>query len=251
MEQLAIWLRSTAAQWGDREPRPRAAALRAAMALGPVLAATLWIAGAHPAASVFAVLLFAAVCLLAVTGIEQSHPFPRLGPANLVTLLRTGLTCLIAAMVLTPSASARWWLAVFVLAILALVLDGLDGWVSRRTRLASPFGARFDMEVDALLILVLSVSACLHGKAGAWVLLLGLIRYLFVGGGLVLPALRRPLPPSTRRKAVCVFQVGTLGLLLLPNVMPPASAALAIVALAALVWSFAADIRWLLRSRRP
>ena len=36
------------------------------------------------------------------------------------------------------------------------LLDLVDGWVARRTGTASPFGARFDLETDAALILVLS-----------------------------------------------------------------------------------------------
>ena len=39
---------------------------------------------------------------------------------------------------------------------LLLALDGLDGWAARRQGLVSAFGARFDMEVDALLILALA-----------------------------------------------------------------------------------------------
>ena len=45
--------------------------------------------------------------------------------------------------------------AIVVLSTLALVLDVVDGWVARRTRTSTAFGARFDGEVDAFLILVL------------------------------------------------------------------------------------------------
>jgi phosphatidylglycerophosphate synthase len=38
-----------------------------------------------------------------------------------------------------------------------LALDGLDGWLARRFGLASAYGARFDMEVDGFLILVLAL----------------------------------------------------------------------------------------------
>lgn len=245
-EQTPIRPRPSATEGKVTRQRPRASALRAAAALGPALAVAMWVAGTHPVAAFFAVLLYAAVCLVAVAEVEKFHPFPRFGPANVVTLLRAGLACLIAAMVLTPASSRAWWLAIFLLAIVALALDGVDGWASRRTRLTSAFGARFDMEVDALLILILSISAALNGKAGAWLLLLGLIRYLFVAARLIVPALRRPLPPSRRRKAVCVLQVSTLGLLLLPALAAPVSSGLAFVALTALVWSFAVDIRWLL-----
>src|SRR5690606_41330950 len=57
--------------------------------------------------------------------------------------------------------------AIALLATVGLVLDGVDGRVARRTGTSSPRGARFDMEVDAFLILVLSVHAALF--LGPWV----------------------------------------------------------------------------------
>ena len=88
-----------------------------------------------------------------------------LGPADRVTLARTVLACGVAALVAQPG-NGRGWLV--GLAALALVLDGLDGRVARQTATVSRFGARFDMEVDAFLILVLSVHVA--GLVGAWVL---------------------------------------------------------------------------------
>ena len=48
-----------------------------------------------------------------------------------------------------------------------------DGPAARRSGIASRFGARFDMETDALMILVLAVLAWRWDRAGAWVLLPG------------------------------------------------------------------------------
>src|SRR5439155_607224 len=70
---------------------------------------------------------------------------------------------------------------------IATVLDGADGWLARRTRMESAFGARFDTEVDALLIQVLAVLAWRWGKAGPWVLVSGLLRYLFLLSGWLWP----------------------------------------------------------------
>ncbi len=53
-----------------------------------------------------------------------------------------------------------------------------------------PFGALLDMETDAFLMLVLSTLVWAEGRAGVWVLLIGAMRYLFVGASFVLPALR-------------------------------------------------------------
>ena len=53
------------------------------------------------------------------------------------------------------------------LTVPALILDAVDGWLARRTRTATELGARFDMEVDAFLILALSVFVSrAAGRAG-------------------------------------------------------------------------------------
>ena len=88
------------------------------------------------------------------------------------------------------------------LAAVALVLDAVDGRVARGTGTVSTLGARFDMEVDAFLILVLSVYVA--PTVGGWVLIIGLARYLFVAASWLLPWLRarRHLatgPRSSRR----------------------------------------------------
>jgi phosphatidylglycerophosphate synthase len=131
--------------------------------------------------------------------------------------------------------------------VVATMLDGVDGWLARRHCTASDFGARFDMEVDALLIIALSVLAWRFGKAGVWVIASGAMRYVFVAAGSWLPWLRAPLPASDRRRAICVLQVAALTMVLVPAVPPAVSAPLAACALAALSWSFAVDILWLWR----
>jgi len=158
------------------------------------------------------------------------------------------LVSLVAGLVGEPSTPTLAAAAVAASA-LAVALDGLDGWLARRTHLASAFGARFDMEIDALLILMLSVLAWQHGKAGAWVLASGLLRYGFVAAGGIWSWLRRPLAPTVRARAVCVAQILGLMLALLPAITPPASARIAAMSLAALAYSFAVDILWLWRHR--
>jgi phosphatidylglycerophosphate synthase len=170
------------------------------------------------------------------------------GIANQVTLLRAGLVCLAGGALLAggPTASPGWSLAALVAT--ALSLDAVDGLLARRLGLASRFGARFDLEVDAFLILVLALLVWQTGKVGPWALAIGLLRYLFVVAGWLWPALRRPLPPSRRRQAVCVQQGVTLVLCLLPPVGAVAASLLAGLALAALLASFAADIIYMARA---
>lgn len=172
-----------------------------------------------------------------------------LGPANRVTLLRGTLVAILAgALAGFPAlAGQAGWLA--ALALVALALDGVDGWVARRWRCASDFGARFDMELDAFLILVLCGLLLALGKAGAWVLAIGAMRYVFVAAMAVWRWLDAPLPERWRRKAVCVWQVASLLVCLLPQVGPGLASGFLGIALALLAWSFAVDVRWLYRHR--
>lgn len=171
-----------------------------------------------------------------------------LGPANHVTLGRAALVSLLAGAVLVPSwAQQQAWLLAGI-AGTALLLDGVDGWVARRWRCASAFGARFDMELDAFLMLVLCMHLLSMGKAGPWVLAIGLMRYGFVLAMRRWPWLDAPLPDSRRRKLVCVWQVASLLLCLLPLVGPTLATGLLGLALGLLAGSFALDVRWLYRS---
>lgn len=179
---------------------------------------------------------------------RQHHPHARFGAANYVTLVRALLVAGLGALATWHPEPRTAWIAGWTAGAIA-ALDGLDGWLARRTNLSSTFGARFDMETDAALLLVLSVLVWRYDKAGPWVLLIGLMRYLFVGAAWVLPWLGGPLTPTWRGKAIAVIQMVTLAIVL---VLPPTIASsAAAAALALLVWSFAVDIARLWRARRP
>ena len=91
-----------------------------------------------------------------------------LGPADVVTLSRSILACLLAALVAQSFAGFVAVPVVVTIAALALALDAVDGIIARRTRTSSPFGARFDGEADAFLILVLSVAVAPGTARGCW-----------------------------------------------------------------------------------
>jgi phosphatidylglycerophosphate synthase len=181
--------------------------------------------------------------------LPQHLPQTRLGAANQVTLVRGALVALLVGLVGEGGDPTQVWLGVAT-ASLAASLDGLDGWLARRHGTVSGFGARFDMETDAVLIAVLSVLAWELGKAGPWILLAGLMRYLFVAASYAWPWLRRELPPSRRRQTVCVVQIISLILSLAPVVPRPASAVIAAAGLLGLGGSFLIDVLWLARRRR-
>ncbi|MGH3447849.1 MAG: CDP-alcohol phosphatidyltransferase family protein, partial [Nocardioidaceae bacterium] len=170
-----------------------------------------------------------------------------LGPADLVTLTRATLVCAVAA--LTADAFFRQpavaWLV--SLAVIALLLDAVDGKVARRTGTTSSFGARFDGEVDAFLILVLSVYVARN--LGTWVLAIGAARYVFAVAGQGAPWLRAQLPPRYWRKVVAAVQGITLAVVAADIVPGWLSAAALVVALALLAESFGRDVCWLWRYR--
>jgi len=186
------------------------------------------------------------IAAVAAAGLRHHHPFPRFGPANIVTTVRALLVAAVAGLIGEPHSAAVAWVGVW-LGLAATLLDGADGWLARRTGMMSRFGARFDMEVDALLIQVLAILVWRHGKAGAWVLLSGLLRYLFVAAGWGLEWMRRPLSPTIRGKVTCVVQIGGLLIALSPMVAPPLSDLVAAAALIALAGSFAIDVNRLWR----
>ncbi|WP_370948733.1 CDP-alcohol phosphatidyltransferase family protein [Amycolatopsis sp. cg5] len=165
-----------------------------------------------------------------------------LGPADRVTLARGVLVGAVTALVAQRS-DATSVLVTFT--AVALALDFVDGQVARRTGTASALGARFDMEVDAFLILVLSVHvAFAHGP---WVLAIGAMRYVFVAASWALPWLTGDLRPSYARKTVAALQ-GILLVVAASGLFPHAGY-LAGLALALLTWSFGRDVVSLWRSR--
>ena len=177
-------------------------------------------------------------------------PRPPLGPARLVTLFRATLISLVGGLFavegvhLTPG----WGWAMTALALAAFSLDAVDGWVARRLGQATAFGARFDQELDAFFIALLALVVWRLDQAGAWVLLIGAMRYAFALAGRLWPrALARPLPPSRRRKVVCGVQVIALLAALAPPVGPVLGDAMVAAALIALTYSFGADLLRLVR----
>ncbi|QKG20914.1 CDP-alcohol phosphatidyltransferase family protein [Actinomadura verrucosospora] len=170
-----------------------------------------------------------------------------LGPADHVTLARVVLAGCVAALVAERLVHGGPVAVLVALAAAALVLDGVDGQVARRTGTSSGLGARFDMEADALLILVLSVQVAT--VTGPWALAIGTMRYAFVAAAWAAPWLRAPLPPSFARKAVAVVQ-GVVLTAAASGAVPFAWALVA-AALALLAWSFGRDVLALgLRHRR-
>ena len=198
-----------------------------------------------------AVAIYSAICVFVSIQLRNHMPQRNFGAANFLTLIRAVIVSLFAGIVghsaNVPETGS--WFLLYVGAI-ALALDGIDGWVARRLRLQSLFGARFDLEVDAAFILILSVLVWESGKVGAWVLVGGAMRYLFMFISCAIRALRQPLPPSRRRQIVCVIQTATLLGSLSPVIQPIVAGCANGVALTLLIISFGRDVNFLLGSAR-
>lgn len=185
----------------------------------------------------------------------------RLGPANLITLTRMIGTCWVIGLTLQAwlgHLGAAGLVAMIVIGVCCLLLDGVDGAIARGRGEVSAFGARFDMETDAALLMSLSLVVPLVGVAGWWVLAIGLMRYAYAAAAWIGPprlraALRAPLPYRYSAKVVAVAQgVALLAALILEATglvgrVPALPSLLLVLALAALIWSFGRDIVWQLR----
>jgi phosphatidylglycerophosphate synthase len=174
-------------------------------------------------------------------------PGAPLGPASWVTLARATLAVGVAALAADSYSHATPVALLVTLAAVALVLDAVDGWVARRTGTVTALGARFDGEVDAFLILALTVYVA--PECGAWVLAIGAARYLFLAGEWLLPWMRAPLPPRRWRKVVAATQ-GVVLTVAAAGVLPRAlTQALLVAALALLTASMGQCTWWLWRRR--
>jgi len=232
--------RLSQAPLGSRAVAAQAAGLAATYTMATAIGRVI---DAPPTFPLVASGVFCVVALIVLSHLHH-HPFAQFGAANLVTTVRVVAVSVVVALIGESRTPMAAWTAAIGGSVSA-ALDGVDGWLARRSGLASEFGARYDMEIDALLILALCALAWQHEKAGVWILLAGAMRYLFVGAGYVWSWMNAPLPPSFRRKTVCVVQIVGLILAVSPVVPVPVSVIIGLLTLASLLWSFGVDVVWL------
>lgn len=204
--------------------------------------------GARLSSVVPALLLYLGGAAVVAYGLQQHYPHDRLGLCNVVTFARM---VIVAVFTVAMFEKVPPSFVLLGLAIASLCLDGVDGYLARRQGLASKFGARFDVEVDAAFALILALYAAVTKVAAPYVVFLGLPYYAFMLAKQFWPRLGAPLPDSFARKAVCVAQIAVLIAILVPWI-PGAVLNVAVLAvICALVWSFGRDILFLSRKRLP
>jgi len=186
-----------------------------------------------------------AATALLVTARSRSDQ-PAIFPADWVTLTRALLIAGVAGLVADSFSRPVPVTALVTLSIIALVLDAGDGQVARRTGTATALGGRMDGEVDAFLILLLSIAV--SQDYGGWVLLIGAARYALLLAGWAIPWLAAPLPPRYWRKVVAAVQGIVLTVAVSGVVDRPAGMIAVAVALLLLAESFGHDVIWLYRT---
>jgi phosphatidylglycerophosphate synthase len=186
-----------------------------------------------------------AAAALLVTARKRSDQ-PAIFPADWVTLTRALLIAGVAGLVADSFARPAPATALVTLATVALVLDAVDGQVARRTGTATALGARIDGEVDAFLILLLSIAV--SQDYGGWVLVIGAARYALLLAGWLIPWLAAPLPPRYWRKTVAAVQ-GIVLTVAVSGLLDRVAGMIAVaVALLLLAESFGRDVIWLYRT---
>ncbi|MEM8553689.1 MAG: CDP-alcohol phosphatidyltransferase family protein [Pseudomonadota bacterium] len=242
-EKLDHWTGSVALV-RDTGPAGRAALLFGVISFPTLAAGAALYSGAGMA---LVALCLVATAIFAVRGFALSYPHRQLGLCNIVTSVRAAMVCVLAGALVAPALAVDHALVLVAIAGVALAMDGLDGFLARKTGLTSDFGAKFDVETDALISAVLALLGLLSGLAGPAVLILGFARYAFLVAIMVWPWLDGALPERFHRKAICVFQILALIYVLVPGAV--GAPFVVSLACAAVLWSFAVDIRWLAQQR--
>jgi glycosyltransferase involved in cell wall biosynthesis/phosphatidylglycerophosphate synthase len=222
---------------GGREnegQRPRRAWQRWTMGHSVGMLAVIGLAWAVHAAWISAAFGAASLLILVTLGREQWGEGAIIGWANAITLVR--LAVIVA---ITSSSTAGPTEALGAVAVMCL--DWLDGRVARRRRETSEFGAKFDMETDALFIAVVGMKLVAEGRLGAWILVPGFLRYAYaIAIGLV--ETRGEAPRSRFGRYVFAVQGASLAVALWP--VEPIFMPLAVVATLLTTGSFARSAYW-------
>lgn len=138
-------------------------------------------------------------------------PGGRFGTANSLTVFRIALTAALPFLFAGLGGPA-----VIVAGTGLLLLDLLDGQIARRRGEVSAFGEYLDKETDALMVLVLCLMLFLSGRLGAWILLPGGLRYLFV----VVTYFGRPEVVKERRERLARYVYALTVVALLAAFLP-------------------------------
>ncbi len=138
--------------------------------------------------------------------------------------------------------------SIFILSLISIFLDGIDGFVSRYLNQSTKFGEIFDQEVDNFLILVLTFSLILNFDYSFYIIAIPFYRYIFqilIKFGIIS---NDDLPISYLRKLTCVLMTVSLILCNCFNAVESFNSLFYVIILL-LTYSFMKDTVWLYRRK--
>ena len=172
---------------------------------------------------------------------------PRLGSANVVTIARGTLLAWLAGFAMVPWETGPLAAAPVALYLGNTALDAVDGALARRVGNVTELGARLDAEFDGAGVLVgLGVAVAADILPDALVLV-GLIKYTYVGIGWLASRRGRPLSPlpaRASRRPLAGLQMFAVAVALSPLLVRPAATLVAGAVGTAYTLGFVRDL-WL------
>ena len=101
---------------------------------------------------------------------------------NRLTMLRIVLAAAVFGALMTDEPA--WHAAAFVMFVLAIITDWLDGWLARRMKAVSPFGKVADPIADKILVLgtLIALIRTKELEIPLWAVFLIVMRELVIGG---------------------------------------------------------------------
>jgi CDP-diacylglycerol---glycerol-3-phosphate 3-phosphatidyltransferase len=145
--------------------------------------------------------------------------FPELGLANHITIFRGCLLAGLAGLVFIPIGNTRLEWIPGILYVLISLLDFADGAAARLSNGTTLLGEHLDMRLDGVTVLAGSLILVLTSRAPTAFLLVGLMRYLYLGGQWFLRKIHKPiqpLPASPYRRVLAGMVMGFISVGLFP-----------------------------------
>jgi CDP-diacylglycerol--glycerol-3-phosphate 3-phosphatidyltransferase len=174
-----------------------------------------------------------------------------LGYGTWITITRAMLIAILAGYLFQPWPPARifpgrrsWTPGILYLA--ASVLDHLDGRVARACQHETRLGAFLDINIDALGLLIAPLLAVWYGQLPGAYLSVSAAYYLCVFGIWLRKKFSMPvfeIKPRRSARIIAGFQMGFVGIALLPVVSPPVTTVAAFFFMIPLLAGFVKD--WL------
>ena len=202
-----------------------------------------------------ATLITAYVLILLRIGMPLNyHPRQKVLHSNLgygtwITITRAMLIAILAGYLFQPWPQSRlfpgrltWTPGTLYLA--ASLLDYLDGRVARAVNHETRLGAFLDINIDALGLLIAPLLAVWYGQLPGAYLSVGGAYYLLVFGIWLRKKCSKPVfevKPRRSARIIAGFQMGFVGIALLPVISPPMTTAAAYIFMIPLLVGFAKD----------